>query len=203
MEHRGAETEDRRVVRTRKLIEQTLLEMMAERGFKDLNVKNLAQKANINRGTFYLHYRDLYDLIEQTEVMNGLLDIFKPISLGQLRLYDGGGRAFPAIVEAFEYLQRHAYFFKAVFHASAAPEVAQRLERLLGEHTYAEVGAQYESERQASDYLIAYLGAAQFGLIRHWFAAGMNLAPDEIALMLTRLIQAPPCLDEIVRRVGD
>jgi hypothetical protein len=189
------DTEDKRVVRTRKLIEQTLLTMISERGLKDLNVKNLTERANINRGTFYLHYTDIYDLIEQTEMMNGLLDIFKPLSLQQVREFNSEHTAFPAMIRDFEYLQEYAYFFKAIFQSSAPGEFGNKLRQLMGSHMYEELRQEHPALTTGpSDYLISYFGSGQFGLIQHWFNTDMRLPPSEVAMMLTRFLQMPPCL---------
>ena len=40
---------------------------MEEKGFEAITVSDLTKKADINRGTFYLHYKDKYDLLEQSE----------------------------------------------------------------------------------------------------------------------------------------
>jgi AcrR family transcriptional regulator len=58
---------DRRIVRTKRLIRDALTELMEEKGFEGLTVRDLTEKADINRGTFYLHYQDKYDLLEKSE----------------------------------------------------------------------------------------------------------------------------------------
>ena len=59
--------EDRRVRRTKQLIKQSLIELMHEKPFKDITVKDITERADLNRGTFYLHYVDIYDLLSKIE----------------------------------------------------------------------------------------------------------------------------------------
>ena len=59
--------EDRRVRRTKKLLKQGLSELMKEKDFKDISVKDITDRMDLNRGTFYLHYNDIYDLLEKIE----------------------------------------------------------------------------------------------------------------------------------------
>ncbi|MNW25419.1 transcriptional regulator BetI [compost metagenome] len=191
------ESTDLRVVRSRKLIEQALTDILSNQGIKELSVKNLSQKAGINRGTFYLHYKDIFDLIEQTEWMRGLLEIFKPIRLSDLMKHSDEKSPFPAIAEAFQYLQRHASLFKAIFHPSAPAELRERLQYLVGKRLYESLQQEHPNSNwsvQPAGYIIAYLGSGQFGLIQHWFMTDRTLPPDEIALMLTRFIRNSPCL---------
>lgn len=55
--------DDLRVIKTRKLIYQTLLELMKEKTFEEIKVSDLCSKAMINRSTFYAHYEDKYELL--------------------------------------------------------------------------------------------------------------------------------------------
>jgi AcrR family transcriptional regulator len=57
--------EDLRIRRTRKLITQALIEGTVEKGFAALTVRDITERAMVNRSTFYRHYLDKYDLLEQ------------------------------------------------------------------------------------------------------------------------------------------
>ena len=58
---------DRRVIKTKKSIQSTLVSMMKERSYQDISVSNLCRNADIGRGTFYLHYNDIYEVIQELE----------------------------------------------------------------------------------------------------------------------------------------
>ena len=55
--------DDLRVIKTRKLIYQTLLDLMKEKTFEEIKVSDICSKAIINRSTFYAHYEDKYELL--------------------------------------------------------------------------------------------------------------------------------------------
>ena len=55
--------DDLRVIKTRKLIYQTLLDLMKEKTFEEIKVSDKCSKAMINRSTFYAHYEDKYELL--------------------------------------------------------------------------------------------------------------------------------------------
>lgn len=59
--------EDRRVRRTKKLLVQALTELLQDKQINEITVKELTELADINRGTFYLYYRDIYDMLEKVE----------------------------------------------------------------------------------------------------------------------------------------
>ena len=55
--------DDLRVIKTRKLIYQTLLDLMKEKTFEEIKVSDICSKAMNNRSTFYAHYEDKYELL--------------------------------------------------------------------------------------------------------------------------------------------
>ena len=59
---------DRRVIKTKERLYQVLIQLLAQKPIKDITVKELSEQADINRATFYLHYTDVFDLLEQVEL---------------------------------------------------------------------------------------------------------------------------------------
>ena len=63
----GAVQEDKRIRRTKKLLRQALTRLMQQKDFPSITVTDVVREADINRGTFYAHYRDVYDLRDKIE----------------------------------------------------------------------------------------------------------------------------------------
>ena len=86
---------DPRIKRTRQLLQQALMSLMAEKSFQAITVQDIAERATINRVTFYAHFEDKYALLEYTmrEMIKQRLHNqlpegipFSPESLGRLIL---------------------------------------------------------------------------------------------------------------------
>jgi len=60
----GSSREDPRIRRTRQLLRQALEDMLAEKSFQAITVQDIAQRATVNRATFYAHFPDKYALLE-------------------------------------------------------------------------------------------------------------------------------------------
>ncbi len=58
---------DRRIRKTRSTLQNGLIDLMREKNIKDITVRELVNFCDVNRSTFYLHYRDIGDLLTQTE----------------------------------------------------------------------------------------------------------------------------------------
>ena len=56
---------DRRIRRTRALLRQGLIQLMETKDIKDISVKELSDLVDINRGTFYLHYNNIDDVLDE------------------------------------------------------------------------------------------------------------------------------------------
>lgn len=55
---------DRRVQRTRQVLQQAFIEVVREKGFAATSIQDISARANVNRGTFYLHFTDKYILLD-------------------------------------------------------------------------------------------------------------------------------------------
>lgn len=67
--------EDQRIKVTKLLIKEALSKLLKEKSFDKISIKELCDLANINRGTFYTHYKDLDDL--QAKIYNEFLESFQ------------------------------------------------------------------------------------------------------------------------------
>ncbi|MBU3130472.1 TetR/AcrR family transcriptional regulator [Clostridium tagluense] len=56
---------DLRVIKTRANIKNTFIELLSEKELNEITIQNILDKALINRSTFYKHYSDKYELVEQ------------------------------------------------------------------------------------------------------------------------------------------
>ena len=58
---------DRRVKYTKKVIKDTFLSLLEDKDISNISVKELCDIADVNRGTFYRYYEDIYDLLKKIE----------------------------------------------------------------------------------------------------------------------------------------
>lgn len=68
-------TVDLRVLRTKKSIMDAFIKLLQTKNFEKITVTDIAKVANINRRTFYIHYADIFSLLEEFE--NNLTDEFQ------------------------------------------------------------------------------------------------------------------------------
>jgi AcrR family transcriptional regulator len=75
------EQTDLRIWRTHHFLQEAMIELITEKGFEAITVGDIAERAMINRATFYRHYQDKYDLVATIfeEAANHLVEDMKPL----------------------------------------------------------------------------------------------------------------------------
>src|ERR1700692_334937 len=109
---------DLRVRRTRKLLQQALIEVTVEKGFAALTVRDITRRAMVNRSTFYRHYLDKYDLLEQH--INEIYEVLEEEGgiIGEGR-HEG-------LIELLKQIQQFPDFYRVVLSAKADAFLSQR-----------------------------------------------------------------------------
>jgi AcrR family transcriptional regulator len=124
---------DPRVKRTRKLLKDAFVELLGEKGFAALTVRDVAERATVNRATFYAHFEDKHALLDQVmgemfrERLTGALPAGAAFDAGTLR------RLVVAAMEALA--DFHAHCRPA--HREAVQLMEQRVQHELYEHLLA------------------------------------------------------------------
>ncbi|UCZ54667.1 TetR/AcrR family transcriptional regulator [Bacillus shivajii] len=182
-------SEDRRVVRTKEQIRNTFAELIEEKGLDRVTIKDLTSRANINRGTFYLHYEDKYDLLEKSEeeLLSGIQQIAKELETIELENWDDE-EPHPAAEKYFAYLKEHAVFVKAILGPKGDPAFQNKIKALITNQIKTQfVQADQTSLPLPQEYLIAYLVSAHLGVIQHWIENGLQESPKEMGKIIANM----------------
>ncbi|MCQ4636984.1 TetR family transcriptional regulator C-terminal domain-containing protein [Anaerovorax odorimutans] len=176
---------DRRIKRTKALLQKSLLELMKSKPVKNITIKELVDFADINRSTFYLHYTSVYDILDELE--QNLLDQLYQVFDDYPQNYDEEDSfsfisAMLQIVfdnqETCNILLNPKYntgFIDKV-QILLDQKVAERLQHILG------------SDFKISGYLSSFYIAGCMGMLRVWQFDENRPSPDQMARMCYGLI---------------
>ena len=157
-----------------------------------ITVAALTERAGLTRRTFYTHYRDIPDFIEQVET--NILDeirarIARVAAADLASLYRNIEELEPApgSVELLAYLKRDGAVIGALLGPGGDPAFVQRIMDIARD-TVADrmktgifpgvLGAFF-------DYYLAYVVAAEMGIVQRWFARGLRETPETMARIMT------------------
>lgn len=78
---------DKRVIRTKKAIKAALFKIMEEKDISSITISELTEKANINRRTFYTHYRSITDILDEIEgdLVQALTELMRNFDVKEYR----------------------------------------------------------------------------------------------------------------------
>lgn len=177
---------DRRVERTRALLRDALMQLVTERPWESITVQDITDRANVNRATFYLHFRDKDELLVQGMIglYAELMDGSKTVTREQLQAGDLGDLLDDS---DFAHVQEHAAFYRAILgrHGSAGvvDGIQDFLTALMRDHVLAPLAGN-EPPQLPLDFMAAYLAGAEIGLMRWWLKSGQQYAPPDMARMM-------------------
>ena len=180
MEKNG--TQDRRVRYTKLVLRQSLLELMRDRPINKINVTDICERADINRGTFYAHYADQYDLLAQIE--NELYEEIKRSIEKSLN----ADTLSSLLVEIFEALAANGDLCRILLSEFGDKAFLKRIVDIARDKCIEEWSALIPSaDRRVLDMHYTFDANGSVGVIQEWVQNGLAETPGEIARLLDRI----------------
>ena len=178
--------EDRRVRKTKKLMTDALAELLLEKPLNNITVREIAERADINRGTFYLHYRDVYDMAEQ--IQNGIFEKFNEIVNNYVPAKSTDS-LFPFMVEIFKLLAENADLAQSFIGKNGDAAFVDKLKNVMREKCFTDVRNQLKAKNRLEfGYFYHYIESGCIGLFDAWLKGGMKETPEEMAEFAEKLI---------------
>jgi len=184
-----AEPEDLRVRRTRKMLEEALIELTVEKGFAAVTVRDITERAMVNRSTFYRHYLDKFDLLEQyTNAVTALTSTDD--TLDEQRREASGG-APPGLVRLLKHVQLFGDFYRVMLGQMGDPVFTERFRQNASRRMRAYyAGTPTEPNSPPLDLRLDYVSCAAVGAILWWLENDQPCTPEQLAGWLSQLSRA-------------
>lgn len=181
-------SDDRRARRSRKLLKQGLLELMREKRFSEISVRDITERMDLNRGTFYLHYPNTSALLRSMEEdmlteAQSLIDAHLPETVA-----DGSLR--PVFEPVLNYVVDKREICTTLFASDEASGFTDRLQQLIYRNGVEIIRAWFhpQSEEQLA-YVLTFITYGLIGLLKEWFDRDMVLSQEELIQMASQLVR--------------
>ena len=171
---------DQRTRLTRMLIRQSLTALLHQKPIQSISIRELCELAGINRGTFYAHYEDIYDLLNQIEAE--MLEDFQK-ALAPL-LEQSGDAVTPLQITAgiFECTRENADLCSVILGPNGDKNFATQLLDIGRKRCVACYSKFFpNATAQKIDYFYTFVSAGCIGLLEKWLNEGMTLSSTELA----------------------
>lgn len=166
---------DRRVRYTKMMLKSSIAELLNERPLEKITVKEICEKADINRGTFYSHYADQYDLYNS--IVNELLDgIFE--RLGDFMTPDEEV-LIASITNVYDYLKDNAETIRTLLRNGVDYSIENKIRNIIKSIYLEKINKSVDIDLINAAY--SYMAAGAISLIRYWLNSNMNKSSREMA----------------------
>ena len=184
--------ENRSVRNTRRRLREALLRLLEQKPLHEISVKELTELADVNRGTFYFHYQDIFDLLGSMEdAFFEQLD--RTLSENPVR----GGGVYPYLHAIFSFLEENRDFCRIMLGPHGDMQFVDRVKQrvdaqcsfiwqMLAPETAPECYAMYN----------AFIINGCIGLLQEWLSGRSGLTEASVTELAATIILASvgPCI---------
>lgn len=173
--------EDRRVAITKRMLKEALTEMLGEVDIYHVSIRELCQRADVNRTTFYKYYGSQFDLLADME--NDLLVFLSKT------ITENAADPNRIIETACGYLEDHLEFGRLILNNNVDPLFPQKLFSLTPIREAALDRFSGLQDETMVEYLYNYITYGVYRIVCMWLNKEQRESPEKIAGMLLRFIQ--------------
>ncbi|WP_226555064.1 TetR/AcrR family transcriptional regulator [Priestia megaterium] len=175
---------DRRIAKSQEAIKKAVVELMTEKSFDNITIQDISDKANVSRGTIYLHYMDKFDLLDK--LIEEHIDEMERIceSTSEMEYKD-------ANLPWFEYIKSHYLFFSTMLASKGASSFSRQFyEFLIKEFKDEVVTVKGKNQGLNENVLLQFIVTSYVGIVEWWIKNEMPYPPhvmaEQVGILLER-----------------
>ena len=181
-----AEKVDRRIRKTKAQLRRGLARLMQEKSINEITVKELVDEVDINRSTFYLHYTDIYQMLQkiEEEVMEEIVQVMEVCPID----HSDRDSVINFIARFFSILDSNKELFLAFLGPKGDMAFVEKVENLLAARILAPVSADSLNSGTDAAHAYAFVLNGCVGMIRSWLSSPAQETPEHMAKLTYSLI---------------
>ncbi len=182
---------DRRVERTRGLLQKALIELISERGYDAITIQDIVDRAKVGRTTFYLHYNskdELFLSCHEAIAREFHIGLLHPLSREELL----SPEIPPDMASAYQHLEEGQALLYPIFQGKDSQLILRQIRDRSAREIEANLRAIFAEADSTIpiDMLANYLAGAQIALMQWWLEKRHPHTPDNLTQTLHRLQRA-------------
>ena len=174
---------DLRVQRSRRLLKEALLQLMKQKSFRDIQVTEIADQAQVARPTFYLHYQSKQELL-----LSYVDDVFNEFYVALSVTFDSDlTDSKQQNVMLFQYWERYADILRMVIEADIHDEFRTRMRDYFSQVIAQFVPNDHRTDDPRREFIIDFVSGGAYSLLTHWIMQGMPYSAEQMGALLHEL----------------
>ncbi len=179
--------EDRRIRRTKKLLKQALAQLMDEKDFKDITVKDITERADLNRGTFYLHYTDTYDILNKIE--DEILGNIQNMIDQNIEKTNASDSVIPALKPIAEYIMENADICRCLISNKASVDFIEKFQNLIYDNCSDIIKRRHNVKNsKQNEFYLSFITLGIIGMVKKWLETKPMASAEEIVVFVDQIM---------------
>ncbi len=187
---------ERRKLRTRNRLKQATVDLMLENGYDAVTIQDITDRADLGRGTFYVHFNDKEDIV-WTILEESTTDLIERIQVYIPRNTRHKASLFQLYLAVFEYADSNRDLLKMVLGGQGNALLAHRAKEFVTEVVQRQIPPKLVAEAAPGlpvSFVAHYKSGSLLEIITWWIVEEEDYTPKEMAAMfyLLDVRQKPP-----------
>lgn len=177
---------DRRVKKNQAAIMNALMQLITEKDFEKITINEIAERADINRGTVYSHYSDKYDLMDKCLEAHLYHLIESCSSVDETETYPSKS----SLLRTLGQLEQNGLFYRSLLSNKGIPFFRNHLQKQMSNQVMEQIVENNLGQSELSkDILVQFLSSAIVGVIEWWLTQQKPCSVEEITEQLWSLLE--------------
>ncbi|MCQ2535510.1 MAG: TetR family transcriptional regulator C-terminal domain-containing protein [Lachnospiraceae bacterium] len=182
---------DRRVRKTEAQLKHGLVTLMQRKSIREITVKELVEEVDINRSTFYLHYSDIFQMLDciEEDLANDFKNVLKTIPKDCVTNMD---KAHHFLMNLFILFENNRELCRALLGPNGDPSFCDKILKLISETVQFHIAKLFPVESRDAYHIHTYALNGCFGLIKEWLNSPVEShdAPEHMAELAFSMLLA-------------
>lgn len=180
-----AKAEYRSAIRSRKLINEALADLLQEKPLDKITVTDVVTRADINRGTFYAHYRDIPDVVDHI-----IQQAFSTIRNAMICHEDATTNIGHTLLSAIQQiLEEDLFFYRKILNSNASVIMQEQLVTVVQEFLLEHKEKFYRGTLEEYQIAIRFCAGGLSNLYRDWLSGKLNCTLSELTQIGENMIR--------------
>ncbi len=179
-----------RVAMTKQLIKESLLQLLHTKHIHKISIRELCERAGVNRSTFYNHYGSQYDVFEEIAQ-----DYLRNVTINPTDVWDEQS-AYQRVVSGMQYVADHVEMSRMLINNSIDATFSDHLLSLLQIEKTMEMAFTEDSDPVEKKAIMCFAIHGSYELMREWINMDDRISAEELAKLMLMLVGRSCCWDD-------
>lgn len=172
----AANAYDRRIKMTKKLLQESLIELMKEKTLHEISIKKICENADVNRTTFYRYYNSQYDLYNEilAEISEEVRAKIRPLSEENALLN--------SLTDILTYAEENREIIMVILSRNGSLVIGEMFTKTVASHIDS------DKTSELSMYCTQFISAGLANMIWTWLGKEKRRSAREVAMTINALL---------------